>query len=206
MHQKKIGLFIAECRREKQLTQQELGDLLGVTNKSVSKWERGICLPDVSLFPVLCKILEIDLNELFVGERIGVEQAKHRLEETVLPMIEKDQRIKKIKKVILIISVILIPLLIIQWYAKFYTTFMEMPEISFLAVFYILAYYFIYKKIAFGSVLIWIIYLVLSLCFLSNCNFYTNWLFNQFCLDFWINVILTILVLMDKESSYKKRE
>ena len=62
MDQKKIGLFISKRRKERHLTQKELGEKLSVSDKSVSKGERGICLPDSSLYIPLCDILQIDIN------------------------------------------------------------------------------------------------------------------------------------------------
>ena len=73
MNQEKIGKFISECRREKQITQEQLAEQLGVTSKSVSKWETGNCLPDASKYKPLCKILGITFNELFSGERLNSE-------------------------------------------------------------------------------------------------------------------------------------
>ena len=61
----KIGEKIALARKEKGLTQKELGDKLFVTDKAVSKWERGLSLPDISLFDKLSKVLDIDMTELF---------------------------------------------------------------------------------------------------------------------------------------------
>ena len=69
MDQKKIGKFIAELRTEKNLTQTELGEMLGVSYKAVSKWENGICLPDASLYNDICKIFKITKDELFAGCR-----------------------------------------------------------------------------------------------------------------------------------------
>lgn len=69
MDQEKIGKFIADLRKQKNITQAELGNLLGVSNKSVSKWENGICLPDPSLYNELCKIFNISKDELFNGQR-----------------------------------------------------------------------------------------------------------------------------------------
>ena len=70
MNQKKIGAFIAECRKRKKLTQLELAEKLGETDRSVSNWENGVCLPDASLYRLLCDILQISINELFAGEYI----------------------------------------------------------------------------------------------------------------------------------------
>lgn len=78
MNQEKIGKLIAECRKEKNMTQVELADKLSVTDKSVSKWENGKCLPDVSLYKDLCNILGITLNEFFAGEKIKEEKFKEQ--------------------------------------------------------------------------------------------------------------------------------
>ena len=73
MNQEKIGKFISDCRKEKQLTQEQLAVLLGVTSKSISKWETGNCLPDASKYKTLCEILGITVNDLFSGERLSSE-------------------------------------------------------------------------------------------------------------------------------------
>lgn len=73
MNQEKIGKFISECRKEKQITQEQLAVQLGVTSKSISKWETGKCLPDASKYKLLCEILGITVNELFSGERLSSE-------------------------------------------------------------------------------------------------------------------------------------
>lgn len=71
MEQKKIGSFIAACRKQHGMTQVQFAEKLGVTNKAVSKWETGKCMPDASLFDDICLLLNITLNELFAGERIA---------------------------------------------------------------------------------------------------------------------------------------
>ena len=76
MDQEKIGKFISECRKEKQITQEQLAVQLGVTSKSISKWETGKCLPDASKYKCLCEILGITVNELFSGERLNSETEK----------------------------------------------------------------------------------------------------------------------------------
>ncbi len=67
MNQEKIGKFIAELRKESNMTQIELANKLGVTDRAVSKWENGRGLPDVSLFEPLCKEFNISVNELLKG-------------------------------------------------------------------------------------------------------------------------------------------
>lgn len=88
MDQEKIGKLIAECRKEKKITQVELANKLGVTDKSVSKWENGKCLPDVSLYKGLCNILGMTLNEFFIGERIKEEKFKEQADENLFNAIE----------------------------------------------------------------------------------------------------------------------
>ncbi len=68
MNQKQIGRFIAQKRKEKNLTQMQLAEILGVSNKTVSKWENGNCMPDYSIIKPLCKELEITVSELMDGE------------------------------------------------------------------------------------------------------------------------------------------
>lgn len=88
MEQEKIGKLIAECRKEKKLTQARLAQLLGVTDKSVSKWENGVCLPDVSLYKEICEILDITLNEFFSGERLTDEMFKEVADSNLLRALE----------------------------------------------------------------------------------------------------------------------
>ena len=73
MDQLKIGKFIAECRKRENLTQMQLAEKLGITDKAISKWERGIAMPDSSTMLELCDILSISVNELLSGEKISME-------------------------------------------------------------------------------------------------------------------------------------
>ncbi len=91
MNQKKIGAFIANCRKEKDLTQMQLAEQLEVTSQAVSKWETGRGMPDVSLLQPLCEILDISLNELFSGERIGEEEYKGKAEENITKLFREKQ-------------------------------------------------------------------------------------------------------------------
>ena len=86
MDQLKIGKFIAECRRQKQLTQLQLADKLGITDKAISKWERGIAMPDTSIMLELCDILGISVNEILNGEIINVENSNEKNEQLLLDM------------------------------------------------------------------------------------------------------------------------
>ena len=79
MNQEKIGSFIAKLRQDKGLTKTELGDNLGVSYKAVSKWERGINLPDAALYKPLCDIFDITIDELMQGELITKNKKNNRL-------------------------------------------------------------------------------------------------------------------------------
>ena len=84
MNQEKIGKFILECRKSKKLTQFELAEKLGVTDRTISNWENGKNMPDLSLFKPLCEILDISINELISGEKIANEKYKEKLEENFI--------------------------------------------------------------------------------------------------------------------------
>ena len=70
MNVKKVGEFIKQKRKEKKLTQKELAEKLSITDRAISKWERGICCPDISILKELSSILEVSVNELLAGEDI----------------------------------------------------------------------------------------------------------------------------------------
>ena len=79
MNQEKIGKFIAENRKAKKLTQSELAEKLGVTDRTISNWENGKNMPDLSFFKPLCDILGISINELMSGERIINKEYNEKL-------------------------------------------------------------------------------------------------------------------------------
>ncbi|MGM9878191.1 MAG: helix-turn-helix transcriptional regulator [Bacilli bacterium] len=109
MDQSKIGKFIAKSRRENNLTQQELADKLGVTDRAVSHWENGRSLPDVSLFKKLCEILNISINELINGEKIVIEKEKNNYENiSTANNIKKDKKYSRYIIIILFITILLI--------------------------------------------------------------------------------------------------
>ena len=86
MDQLKIGKFIAECRKQKNLTQMQLAEKLGITDKAISKWERGIAMPDSSIMLEFCDILGISVNELLSGEKINMENNNQKNEQLLLDM------------------------------------------------------------------------------------------------------------------------
>ena len=87
MNQEKIGKFIAYLRKEKDMTQVELADKLGITDRAISKWENGRGMPDLSYIQPLCEILEISINELLNGERINDNQYQEKSEEIIVDTI-----------------------------------------------------------------------------------------------------------------------
>ena len=96
MDQKKIGKFIAECRKTKKLTQSYLAEKLGITEKSIGNWENGRNMPDVSLFKPLCNELDITINDLISGERVDENKYQEKLEENMISTINYTN--KKIEK------------------------------------------------------------------------------------------------------------
>ncbi len=106
MNQEKIGKFISECRKKKNLTQQELAEKLGVSDRSVGNWENGRNMPDLSLFKPLCKELDITLNDLMSGEKVKEKEYQEKFEENIVNTI--DYTNKKINKKNRLISEILI--------------------------------------------------------------------------------------------------
>jgi len=92
MDQIAIGKFISECRKEKHLTQVQLAERLGVTDRAVSKWETGKSMPDASIMLELCEQIGITVNDLLNARRIDMENYKEIAEKTMLEMREREER------------------------------------------------------------------------------------------------------------------
>ena len=95
MNQIKIGRFIAECRKKTNLTQMQLAEKLGITDKAISKWERGVAMPDTSIMLELCDILCISVNELLSGEKIDMENNNQKNEQLLLDMAKEVEQKNK---------------------------------------------------------------------------------------------------------------
>ncbi len=107
MDQIKIGKFISTKRKEKNITQSELAEKLNITDRAISKWENGTCLPDASNMPDLCKILDISINDLFSGEVVDMKDNERKLEENLLEMTQiKEQRDKELLSLEIFIGII----------------------------------------------------------------------------------------------------
>ena len=122
MNQEKIGKFISKCRKNKNLTQQELAEKLGVSDRTVGNWENGRNMPDLSLFKPLCDELDISINDLMSGERIKKEQYQEKLEENIVNLTvgNKKNFNKKLKIFSSLLAFLLIIFIAIVYIYNFY--------------------------------------------------------------------------------------
>ena len=95
MDQVKIGRFISERRKKANLTQMQLAEKLGITDRAVSKWETGKSLPDSSIMLELCEILGISVNDLLSGEVVTMENYNQETEATLLEMVKQKEESDK---------------------------------------------------------------------------------------------------------------
>ena len=108
----KIGKYIAGKRKALGMTQKQLAEKLNMSDKSVSKWERGICLPDVSVYMELCEILGISINEFLAGEDIDAENVEKKSEDNIIQVTKdskkKQKNLKNILAVVTTFAVIMV--------------------------------------------------------------------------------------------------
>ena len=109
MDQTKTGRFIAERRKMKGMTQRELADKLSISDKTVSKWETGKGMPEISLMLPLCALLEISVNELLSGEVLSADLYKKKAEENIMDLVKEREESKK--KLVLMVVTLVITLL-----------------------------------------------------------------------------------------------
>ncbi|MBQ6997615.1 MAG: helix-turn-helix transcriptional regulator [Oscillospiraceae bacterium] len=95
MDQVKIGKFIARCRKKEKLTQMQLAEKLGITDRAVSKWERGLTMPDSSIMLELCGILKITVNDLLSGEVVIMNNYNEEMEKNLLDMVRQKEQADK---------------------------------------------------------------------------------------------------------------
>ncbi len=112
MDQIKVGKFINNRRKDKGLTQEQLAEKLGVTSKSISRWENGNTMPDYSILPDLCNELNINVNELLSGEKIKENDYMIKSEENLINL---RKQIDKRKKVLTTISYVITSIIIIAF-------------------------------------------------------------------------------------------
>ena len=126
MDQIKIGKFIQERRKEKRLTQSELAEKLDVTDRAVSKWENGNCIPDASNIQELCKILNITINDLFSGCVVDMRDNEKKLEENLLEMIKIKE--KRDKELLILEIFIVVIVSIIMFLCIMIASFVQMED------------------------------------------------------------------------------
>ena len=95
MNQEKISVFIQQTRKEKGMTQKELADMLGISDKTISKWETGKGMPDMDFLMPLCNALEININELLSGEKISSTNYSEKAEENIMSLLKENREHKK---------------------------------------------------------------------------------------------------------------
>lgn len=121
MDQMKIGKFIAARRKQVNLTQMQLAEKLGITDRAVSKWETGKAMPDSSIMLPLCETLGITVNDLLCGEVVTMDNYKKELENTLMDMVKQkersDRQLLTLEWVIAILSciVLLVPIGLAAW-------------------------------------------------------------------------------------------
>ena len=97
MDQERIGKFITECRKEKKLTQNELANKLGITDKAISKWENGRCMPDKSLLEPLCNELDITINDLIQGKKLTTDEQKEYFDKNAFSILITKRELENIQ-------------------------------------------------------------------------------------------------------------
>lgn len=148
---KKTGQFIQARRKEKELTQRQLAELLEISDKTVSKWETGRGIPDVTLMPRLCQILAISVNELLSGEALSLKEYPEKAEVNMISLMEnlKSKRTRAVMSISLSAVLIAIVLFYLMWLGFspdewhllnwFYEPYALIAEGLFLGAFYLMS-------------------------------------------------------------------
>ncbi len=103
-----IGEFIQQLRKEKGMTQKELADIIGMSDKTISKWERSNSVPDTSVLAALCEALDISVNELLSCERVSEEDYSKKAEENIMTLMKENEENKKTSVLIKVVGVVLL--------------------------------------------------------------------------------------------------
>ena len=152
MSQEKIGKFIAKCRKEKNMTQQELALKLDVTDRAISNWENGRRLPDYSIIEKLCNELDITINELFACEKISNKDYKEKSDKNVVNILKNNELYSKKKQRLHLldfyVSIILILFLLIY---SFYKGIKELEYTFIIALFILIINEVIVRKLLGGK-------------------------------------------------------
>ncbi len=212
MNQQKIGEFIAQKRKEKGLTQMELAEILLISNKTISKWECGNGLPEVSLMLPLCNALGISVNELLSGEELK-SSYKEKAEENLISLIEDKQKNRLSLNTLLIWQTICLIISIIIWLILFADSNVyqlgQSPTpltLCYLTVGFVLIHLTVsvvgYAIIKNNSKLVLTALLFASLaCLLISLGYKTAWLIIPSLIGVVICFILSLLNLFKKKKS-----
>lgn len=143
MDQEKIGKFIAGARNQAGFTQKELAEQIGVSDKTISKWECGKSMPDISYLEVLCHSLHISMNELISGERLSETDYSSKAEENIMALMKENEKTRKSSLVKMVIGLSLAALAVFlmlffssagRWPMILYC-FLDFSTLIFLALF-----------------------------------------------------------------------
>lgn len=127
MDQIKIGKFISLKRREKNITQCELAEMLGISDRAISKWENGVCMPDVSNIPKLCNILGITINDLFSGYVVDMKEIDKQMENNLLELAkQKEEADKKLLRAETFMTLVTI---VFYFALDLMASFIDIPDI-----------------------------------------------------------------------------
>lgn len=134
LDQEKIGRFISERRKEKELTQKQLADKLGVSDKAVSKWETGRSMPDNAILFELCAVLDTNVNELLSGEKLSEDSYHGKAEENMMTLMKEKQNSGRVNAVVGLILGILFILWTAQTVSGNIAWFLDMPSLFLVVV------------------------------------------------------------------------
>ena len=152
MSQEKIGKFIAKCRKEKNMTQQELALKLDVTDRAISNWENGRRLPDYSIIEKLCNELDITINELFACEKISNKDYKEKSDKNVVNILKNNELYsKKKQRLHLLDFYVSITLILILLIYSFYKGIKELEYTFIIALFILIINEVIVRKLLGGK-------------------------------------------------------
>ena len=228
MDNEKFGNFIKELRKEKNLTQKELAKEINITDKAISKWERGLSFPDITMLNILSKEFNVSIEELLNGERIKPENKENEnsnikekidIEKAVKEALEKANnkeekrkaKIEKAKKITKIISTIVFAIFVILQCAYFYLSyqygfeyiidslFYIVNEIILISMFLFLLFTFKNKKVKIITISVFVIISLINIIFMSIYGFR-----NKTFMSYSNNLQYQFIVKQDKETNEVK--